>query len=106
MKKLVRDLIPKIIEDEGKTAIYEVVEGAKLESYIKRKILEEAQEVIDAKTQKDIIEEIADLTEVLDKYMKAMGIAHSQVAEIRIRKRMDKGGFNKGFVLDLQSNKK
>ena len=41
--KLVRDKIPQIIEEDGKKCIYSRVEGATLENYAKRKLLEEVE---------------------------------------------------------------
>ena len=44
--KLVRDKIPQIIEEDGKKCIYSRVEGATLENYAKRKLLEEVEEFL------------------------------------------------------------
>ena len=44
--KLVRDKIPQIIEEDGKSCIYSAVEGAALESYAKKKLREEIEEFL------------------------------------------------------------
>ena len=46
--KLVRDKIPRIIEEDGKSCIYSAVEGAALVNYANKKLREEVEEFIEA----------------------------------------------------------
>ena len=62
--KLVRDLIPQIIRDNGETVGCVCIQKEGLICEIKNKIVEEAYEVFEASEKEDIIEELADLAEV------------------------------------------
>ena len=70
--KLVRSEIPEIIKAEGKQCMYITLDPIKEEDktevirLLKQKLVEEAQEVLEAKTRGQVLEELADLTAVFD----------------------------------------
>jgi predicted house-cleaning noncanonical NTP pyrophosphatase (MazG superfamily) len=63
---------------------------------LKEKLLEEAKEVHDAITKDELVEELADLKEVMLAIMRQHQVQESEVEKKRIEKRMQKGGFDKG----------
>ena len=63
--KLVRDNIPSIIENNGEVAITEILKDEDYINELYKKLLEEANEVIDSKKPIDTLEELADVFEVL-----------------------------------------
>lgn len=97
--KLVRDKIPKIIEDNGEYALTEILNDKSFENAIDNKLMEEVKEVINAKTKEDIKEELADLLEVILKKAEINNIKFSEIEEERIEKKNKKGGFDDKIFL-------
>ena len=93
--KLVRDRIPEIIENEGKSCKTEILSD---EEYLK---------MVDAKLDEELaeyhkdqnIEEIADLMEVIYAAAEARGYTVEQIEEVRIKKREKRGGFKEKIFL-------
>lgn len=102
--KLVRDKIPEIILKQGKTVAFHALEGNKLKKALEEKLIEETQELINAQTEEEIIEEIVDVTEVLYALQEAYGISYSKVADAFHEKNREKGGFKKGYFLESVSS--
>ena len=97
--KLVRDNIPEIIEDDGKTCEISVLEYDEFIQEIRRKIVEEATELNAASTKVEMIEELADLFELLDHLLIEYKIDILKVKKRRIQKNMKNGGFDKRLFL-------
>ena len=93
--KLVRDKIPQIIEEDGKSCIYSAVEGAALENYAKKKLREEIEEFLADPSA----EEAGDVMEVFHLLCDLYDIKDSQIMASSTAKRVTRGGFNEGFVL-------
>ena len=93
--KLVRDRIPEIIENEGKSCKTEILSD---EEYLK---------MVDAKLDEELaeyhkdqnIEELADLMEVIYAAAEARGYTVEQIEEVRIKKREKRGGFKEKIFL-------
>lgn len=98
MGKLVRDLIPKIIQDSGRIPETSIVSGFEYIEALKEKLLEEAREVLDAPSEK-VIEEIADVQEVISALISALGINLQQLEQVKNSKYLERGGFTAGIVL-------
>lgn len=64
-EKLVRDRIPEIIESKGENPVTHTVEGEEFKNALKRKLIEELREVVSAGTPQDMLEEIADMMEII-----------------------------------------
>lgn len=97
--KLVRDKIPAAISARGESVTALRLEGAALIAALKRKLIEEAFEVLDARTNDDIAEEIADVREVIDALMSRLEISESNVEGRRKRKLKTRGAFNDALML-------
>ncbi|ERN53989.1 nucleoside triphosphate pyrophosphohydrolase [Alkalihalophilus marmarensis] len=101
--KLVRDRIPEIIEKTGKEFRTDILNKADYEGQLKVKLREEMGELLEADTKKDIIEEMADLLEVVY----ALGVIHDispeEMESVRKRKQNERGGFNERiFLIDVE----
>ncbi|MHA1757773.1 MAG: nucleoside triphosphate pyrophosphohydrolase [Promethearchaeota archaeon] len=94
--KLIRDLIPKIIVNNGKIPITHVADDAEFEERLYEKVLEELDEFKASKS----IEEIADILEVLDAIMEFYNFSKKEVEEVKRKKANDKGMFKKRIILD------
>lgn len=98
--KLVRDKIPEIIAKEGKTVKFRAVKGDELDEAMRKKILEEAAELASAKTDKDIVEEAADLIEIVEAFLDRHVLIMHTVENRMSSKCREKGNFECGFLLE------
>ncbi|MFF2177594.1 phosphoribosyl-ATP pyrophosphohydrolase [Lysinibacillus sp. NPDC058147] len=97
--KLVRDLIPQVIQAEGKTYSIRVLEqGERLEE-IKVKMQEEALEFLEAASPKEAVEELADILELVLTAIQIYDVPYEQLEQIRTQKKTQRGGFSKGIYL-------
>lgn len=99
MKKLVRDKIPEIIVSEWRECEYFVASEEEYFKSLLDKILEESIEVSESKTDIEFKEEIADLYEVLDAFIKYKNFSKDEILEIQKAKREKKWGFEKKIIL-------
>ena len=93
--KLVRDLIPEIIETSGKTATIEVVNNEVAFDYLLKKLDEEVSEF---KTDQKL-EELADVMEVLFGLAHKLGYSEQDLLTKRQEKKQARGGFEKNIIL-------
>ena len=105
MEKLVRDLIPAIIIESGKMPKYRVAErGHELQTLVVNKLKEEIDELveeIDDDAIGNVLEELADVYEVLGKIEQIFDIDHSDVVEMQKTKAYTNGAFQHNYVLTL-----
>lgn len=97
--KLVRDNIPEKIAAEGKRALITIVRGEEEIEAIRRKIVEEANEVASASTREETISELADLSEAIKALQERLDIKDVEITEEAQRKRMKSGKFDEGYFL-------
>jgi predicted house-cleaning noncanonical NTP pyrophosphatase (MazG superfamily) len=98
-RKLVRDRIPAKIEGGGERAFVQAVTGEALIRLLRQKLVEEALEVAGARSREDLVEEIADLQEVVFALLQASAIEQTEVERVASSKRERRGGFSGGTVL-------
>lgn len=91
--KLVRDLIPKIVEDSGGYCEPLTVDPEDMWEALYDKLLEEACELAMASTREYRLLELADVYEVLRTQAKYAGVTMKEVAAESRRKRAERGGF-------------
>jgi predicted house-cleaning noncanonical NTP pyrophosphatase (MazG superfamily) len=97
--KLVRDGIPEAITAKGESVALLRVHGEALVTALRRKLVEEAFEVLDARTTVQIAEELADVREVSLSIMSELGIGEAAVEAARRQKLKKRGGFKEGIML-------
>ena len=96
--KLVRDLIPSIIEESGKTCRTEILSD---EEYLKR-IDEKLDEELAEYHHDRSIEELADLLELIRAATIAHGYTLEELEAVRAEKAKMRGGFEeKIFLIDV-----
>ena len=93
--KLVRDLIPEIIEKSGKKYSIEILDDQEYLKAIDAKLDEELAEY--HKDQN--IEELADLLEVIYAAARAQGYSLDELENIRATKAKERGAFDKRILL-------
>ncbi|MEB2281804.1 nucleoside triphosphate pyrophosphohydrolase [Lysinibacillus xylanilyticus] len=97
--KLVRDLIPQVIEENGKTCIIRVLEQGEHLEEIKVKMQEEALEFLEATSSKEAVEELVDILELVHTAIQMYDVSYEQLEQIRTQKKNQCGGFSKGIYL-------
>lgn len=93
--KLVRDKIPEIIKEKGKKPITSIAEDKEYSVRLKKKLEEELYEFF----QGDNPEELVDMLEVIYAIAKTKRIDKEKLEELRMKKRNERGGFEKKLVL-------
>lgn len=96
MKKLVRDKVPDLIRASGREPEVERASGEWLRLALKDKLVEEACELRHAD---DVVEELADVLEVLDAIVERYGVDPARLEKARSDKRERAGGFREGYLL-------
>jgi len=97
--KLVRDKIPEIIKDNGDIPYTRTLRGEAYKAALKDKLIEEAREVVEADNEK-LIDELADVQEVIQALISECNFDTQAVNEMQKRKREDRGGFTDGIFLE------
>lgn len=98
--KLVRDKVPEIIRKNGEIPITHIASEKEFRHALFEKLLEEATELIASKTPEQMLEEIADIYEVLKTIASVCGFGTVQVEEARLQKKINVGGFKERIILD------
>jgi predicted house-cleaning noncanonical NTP pyrophosphatase (MazG superfamily) len=101
--KLVRDRIPKVIEKTGKKFTTRILDNIEYLKELKTKSFEELNEYIHAKNDKDSVEELADLLEIIHALAECHGANIEQVEQVRQEKAEKRGGFkDKIFLIEVE----
>ena len=87
--KLVRDRIPEIIEQSGRSCRWRILDDDEYLRCLDAKLEEELAEYL----ADGSLEELADLLEVLCAAAQARGCSREQLEELRQRKAGERGGF-------------
>ena len=97
--KLVRDKIPDNIVARGENVALLRLEGEALIAALQRKLVEEALEVVDARTTAQIVEELADLREVMLSLVSRLDISDELIEQARRKKAKSRGSFHDALML-------
>ena len=98
--KLVRDNIPERIKGHGETPVTRVLSHDEYVEALKAKLLEELQEFLEGDTEDGIIEELADVYEVLEAMQNALGFKDADVKAAKDAKAKTHGKFQKRIFLE------
>ncbi|WP_407270376.1 phosphoribosyl-ATP pyrophosphohydrolase [Radiobacillus sp. PE A8.2] len=103
--KLVRDLIPQIIEKTGKQYKTRILDNPEYIEAMRTKLGEELQEYLEADNDQDSLEELADILELIHALANTHGASIDEVEEIRQQKAEKRGGFNdKIFLIEVEDD--
>lgn len=94
--KLVRDKIPEIIEDDGKTCKTRILSDEEYIAALEAKLNEEVAEYQADKN----LEEMADMLEVLQAICLARGYSLEELEVMRLKKAVERGGFSEKIFLE------
>lgn len=100
MEKLVRNNMPDI----AKTPMtYRIAERGEMDKFLAAKLIEEAKEVgveLEKQYGDNLIEELADVMQVIDAIKCFAGITDEQIEDTRIAKELHRGSFLGGVIWD------
>ena len=95
-KKLWRDnAIDMMEKNHGSKIHWRQLNDQEFDQQIRIKLLEEAEEVATAQSRNELINELADLYEVIDSLMAANAITTEEIITEQMKKRDERGGFTK-----------
>jgi len=97
--KLVRDKIPFVIAERGEKVETVYLRGDALLRALREKLVEEAFEALDARSGNDLVDELADIEEVVRAICGALQVNDVQLKSVRRGKRKRRGGFESGLML-------
>lgn len=98
--KLVRDRIPEIIfKNDGIKPRIRVLKQKEYRDELLKKLQEEVVEVLAAKKPKEILEELADVEEVIDALLASAKLTRKEISTVQKQKRKKRGGFLKRIYL-------
>lgn len=97
--KLVRDNIPNIIKEKEETAVVRVLDDVQYEKELKRKLYEEVKEVDEA-SDNELLEELADVLEVIRALAKLANKDLNDVIAAADLKKEKRGAFDKQIFLE------
>ena len=100
-EKLVRDKIPEILKEKGLNPSIRVVTSKEFDVFLRAKIVEEAQELLESGDS----EEIVDILEVIDALIELRKADRAMLDLQRETKKLYRGGFKQGYVLTEEPDK-
>jgi len=104
--KLIRDRIPEIVKKVGWKPTVRKLRKDEFLHALKKKVSEEARELIRAKNKKGIINEIVDIQELLDTLTSEIKLTKPHIKKLQSVKRKKRGGFKKRlFLIEEEKNK-
>lgn len=95
VEKLVRDKIPAILREKGLSPEIRVATSSELDRFLRAKIVEESQELLESGDS----EEIVDILEALDALIDLRKTDRAMLELQRETKKLFRGGFKEGFIL-------
>ncbi len=97
--KLVRDKIVQAVIDGGNIPNWRTLSKDEYITELKKKISEEAQEIPSADSNK-LVQELADLQEVIDNLLEALNISKQELLEAQRKKNKSAGSFKKRHYIE------
>jgi len=91
--KLWRDKAPELMEQMGSIIHCKKLNNTEYDEELRKKLIEEIQEVVSAKNQKELTEELADIFEGIDALCALHGINKSEILKVQEEKKQKRGGF-------------
>lgn len=104
--KLVRDKIIEIMESKGSKLYAYKLHDQDFLKQLKLKLIEEASEVNRAQTEQEILEELADVLEIVYTLAKAYNFTEKNLQTIQEQKRNEKGGYQEQMFVTFAEHPK
>lgn len=92
-EKLWRDKAVDLLTQMGSKIHWVRLEEEQFEEQLRIKLLEEAAEVSNAKNKENLLEELADLLEVISAFCELHEVTLQDITKLQEKKRRERGGF-------------
>lgn len=103
--KLVRDLIPEVIEATGKEFRTRILGEEEYKKELIIKLKEESEEYFAAESSMESLEELADMLEVIRTLAVVHGATWEELEALREKKAEARGGFQERvYLIDVDDN--
>jgi len=100
--KAIRDKIPELIENSGKRGIVKQLSDEEFLPELEKKLNEEVNEYLSSGD----IEELVDITEVINRILELRNVCRKDFNSIRLEKMKTRGGFYRNyFLLEVKDKK-
>ena len=93
VEKLIRDGLPAMMRGQGLAVFERRLDEAEFVASLKAKLVEEALEAQAAESEGDLVEELADLSEVMLVLARTQGLSAADIETRRLTKQSGRGGF-------------
>lgn len=100
--KLVRDLVPRLYEKQGKTCLTEQLENEEYASYLIKALDSEIfdfKKAFEGEDDELAVKKMADLVQVLYAILDLIGVEHSSFEKIRLAEVQKLGGYDNHILL-------
>ena len=98
--KLIRDRIPEIIKKDNTIPKISILDDERYKIALKEKLVEEAKELLEAKTDKEILNELSDVLQLIESLALNNNTTIEEVEKQRKKKKIERGGFEKKLFLE------
>lgn len=98
--KLVRDKIPELIEKGGGIPEFFELDKEQFSQALKEKLVEEVQELLEAETKEELLDELADILQLVESITADSKLLMSDVENRKERKKKENGAFEKRYFLE------
>lgn len=103
--KLVRDLIPQVIQSTGKECRTRILDEEEYKKELVIKLREESEEYFSAQSPQESLEELTDMLEIIRALATVHGATWEQLEALREKKAEARGGFQERvYLIDVDDN--
>ena len=98
--KLIRNKIPEIIKKDNAIPKISILNDEQFAIALKEKLVEEAKELLEAKTSEEILNELSDVLELVESITTNNKLTITEVEKQKLVKKEKRGGFEKKLFLE------
>ena len=98
--KLIRDKIPEIIKKDNAVPKISELNDEQFKVALKEKLVEEAKELLEAKTDEEILNELSDVLQLLESIALNNGLSVTDIEKQKEKKKQERGAFEKKLFLE------
>lgn len=92
-QKMWRDKAVSMLEARGSRMQWRALNDAEYDKQLRLKLREETDEVSGARSKQELIEELADVFEVIDTFCLLHNVTRDEIISVQNKKRAERGGF-------------
>ena len=92
--KLWRDKAVALMEEMHSVIHWHRLDDTEYDHQLRQKLLEESKEVCAASSKEALVQELADLLEVIEAIARSHNVSLEEIREIQLKKKAERGGFD------------